>query len=376
MRKHVTITVAVGAVALVGGVIVFGICRAGDDDVSNDRQNAFVQTNLVSNRSDVGAKLTDSNVKNSWGMASLLDGPLWVADNGGNVATVYTLENDVPQLQGAPVKLAAQDNPSAWAPTGLVAIPNPRLFRFEGDKQTKVGAVFVFASEDGRLVAWSPNANSDSGIANTVVTTPNAIYKGLALGTNSDGAFLFATNFHAGTVEAFDTNFTPAPRLRFVDRNIPAGFAPFGIANIDGELFVSFARQDKDKEDDVAGPGNGFVDVFTTRGELVRRLVQRGVLNSPWGMTRAPLGFGKFGGAILIGNFGDGRINAFDNHGNFLGMLRRPNGQPIVINGLWSLMFGAFTGAGPEDLYFTAGINNEKDGLIGELALESKPGRD
>jgi uncharacterized protein (TIGR03118 family) len=372
----VTITVAVGAVALVGGVIVLGVCHVGDGDLSNDRQNAFVQTNLVSNRSDVRAKLTDPNVKNPWGMASLLDGPLWVADNGGNVATVYILQNDVPQLQGAPVKLAAQDNPTTWAPTGLVANPNPNKFKFEGDKQTKVGAVFVFASEDGRLVAWNPNANSDSGIANTVVTTPNAIYKGLALGTNSEGAFLFATNFRAGTVEAFDTNFTPVSKHRFVDRNIPAGYAPFGIANIDGELFVSFAKQDADKEDDVAGPGNGFVDVFTTRGELVRRLVQRGVLNAPWGMTRAPLGFGKFGGAILVGNFGDGQINAFDNRGSFLGTLRRPNGQPIVINGLWALMFGAFTGADPEDLYFTAGINDEKDGLIGELSLPSASGRD
>jgi len=373
MRKHVAITAAVGVVVVFGGAIVIGVCVAGDG--SNDRQNAFVQTNLVSNRSDVGAKLTDPNVKNPWGMASLLDGPLWVADNGGNAATVYILQNDVPQLEGAPVKLAAQDNPTAWAPTGLVVNPNPRQFRFEGDNKTKVGAVFVFASEDGRLVAWNPNANSDSGIANTVVTTPGAIYKGLALGTNSNGAFLFATNFRAGTVEAFDTNFTPAPRLRFVDRNIPTGYAPFGIVNIGGELFVSFAKQDADKEDDVAGPGNGFVDVFSTRGELVRRLVERGVLNSPWGMTRAPIGFGKFGGAILIGNFGDGRINAFDNHGSFLGTLRGRNGQPIAINGLWSLMFGAFTGADPEDLYFTAGINDEKDGLIGELSLASR-GRD
>jgi uncharacterized protein (TIGR03118 family) len=368
MRKQVGIVAAAGAVIVIGGAIVISIAHTDDDERGTDRQNAFLQTNLVSNRSDVRAKVIDPHVKNPWGMASALGGPLWVADNGASASTVYTLQNDVPQIQGLVVKLAAQDHPDKWAPTGLVHNPNPHQFRFQGEKQ-KVGAVFIFASEDGRIVAWNPEANADDTIANTVVTTPNAIYKGLALATNADGNFIFATNFHAGTVEAFDTSFTPNSRFRFIDRNIPAGFAPFGIANIDGELFVSFAKQDADKEDDVAGAGNGFVDVFTTRGELVRRLVSRGALNSPWGMTRAPIGFGKFGGAILIGNFGDGRINAFDNHGNLLGALRGRNGQPIVINGLWALMFGVFTGADPEDLYFTAGINDEKDGVIGELSL-------
>lgn len=368
MRKHLVITATVGAVALLGGAIVVGVARAGDDERGMDRQSAFLQTNLVSNLTNVGAKVTDSHVQNPWGLAAAPGGPLWVSNNGASVSTVYTLKNEVPQIQNLVVKLGPQDNPTAWAPTGLVWNPNPNQFTFQGDKQ-KVGAVFIFASEDGRIVAWNPSANGDNTIANTVVSTPNAVYKGLALATNADGNFIFATNFHAGTVEAFDTSFAPAPKLRFVDRNIPTGFAPFGIANINGELFVSFAKQDADKHDDVAGAGNGFVDVFTTSGELVRRFVSRGVLNSPWGMTRAPLGIGQFGGAILVGNFGDGRINAFDNSGSFLGTLRGRNGQPIVINGLWSLMFGTFTGADPEDLYFSAGINDEVNGLIGELSL-------
>lgn len=373
MRKHLVITAAAGAAALLGGAIVVGVARAGDDDErGTDRQSAFVQTNLVSNLSTVGAKITDHRVENPWGMASAPGGPLWVANNGAAVSTVYTLKNEVPQIQGLAVTLAPQDNPTAWAPTGLVWNPNPNQFTFQGSKQ-KVGAVFIFASEDGRIVAWNPSANGNDTIANTVVSTPNAVYKGLALATNADGNFIFATNFHAGTVEAFDTSFTPAPKLRFVDRNIPTGFAPFGIANINGELFVSFAKQDAAKHDDVAGPGNGFVDVFTTSGELVRRFVSRGVLNSPWGMTRAPIGFGQFGGAILIGNFGNGRINAFDNSGNFLGALRGRNGQPIMISGLWTLMFGMFTGADPEDLYFSAGINAEQNGLIGELSLVTGP---
>ena len=366
MRKQLGILAAASAAALIGGAFLVGVARAGDDELGADQQNAFVQTNLVSNGSAVRAKVTDPRVVNSWGMASVLGGPLWVANNGGAVATLYTLQNDVPQIQGLAVKPA---NPNTWAPTGLVNNPNANQFMFQGDKHTKVSAVFMFASEDGRIVAWNPNANTDGTLANTVVTTRNAIYKGLAIGTNPDGSFIFATNFHAGTVEAFDTSFQPAPKLRLVDRNIPTGFAPFGIANVGGELFVSFAKQDAKKQDDVAGAGNGFVDVFTTRGELVRRLVMRGALNSPWGMARAPLGFGKFGGAILIGNFGDGRINAFDDNGRFLGALRGRNGQPIVIEGLWSLLFGSFTGADPEDLYFTAGPNDESDGLIGELSL-------
>jgi uncharacterized protein (TIGR03118 family) len=371
MRKHLVITAAAGAAALFGGVVVVGVARAGDDDRAA-QQLAYEQTNLVSNRPDVRAKVTDRNVQNPWGLAAAPGGALWVANNGSSASTLYTLQNDVPSIVNLVVKLAAQDKPTEWKPTGIVWNPSANQFKFQGDKKTDVAAVFIFASESGRIVAWNPNANGDSSIANTVVTTPNAIYKGLAFATAEDGGnMIFATNFHAGTIDVFDATFKPVTKIRFVDRNIPSGFAPFGIAEINHELFVSFAKQDKNKEDDVAGPGLGFVDVFTPGGELVRRLVSRGPLNAPWGMVRAPLGFGTFGGAILIGNFGDGKINAFDNRGSYLGTVRGANGQPIVIHGLWALMFDTFQGAGTEDLYFSAGINNEKDGLIGEIAFGS-----
>lgn len=378
MKKHVAITAVVGTAALLGGaIIIVGIARTGDDDRGGDRQGAYQQTNLVSNRSDLRAEVTDRNVQNPWGMAAAPDGPLWVANNGSSTATLYTLHDDVPSIVNRVVKLAPHDKPAEWKPTGIVWNPASHQFKFQGDNKTDVAAVFIFASEDGRIVAWNPNANSDSSIANTVVTTPNAIYKGLAFATAEDGGnMIFATNFHAGTVDVFDANFQPVTKVRFVDREIPSGYAPFGIATIEHELFVSFAKQDKDREDDVAGPGFGFVDVFTPGGELVRRLVQRGPLNAPWGMVRAPLGFGRFGGAFLIGNFGDGKINAFDNRGKFLGTLRTANGQPIVIRGLWALMFDTFQGAGTEDLYFSAGINDEKDGLVGEIAAASASGRE
>ncbi|HEX3762586.1 MAG TPA: TIGR03118 family protein [Kofleriaceae bacterium] len=344
----------------------------GDDDRSSDQQNAFVQTNLVSNRSDVGAGVVDPNLKNPWGVSAALGGALWVSANGTSAATLYNLANDKPMVQGLVVK--PQDNPNDWAPTGQVFNDNSMLFRFRGSTGLPVSAVFIFASEDGRIVAWNPAANGSNGgaIANTVISTPNAVYKGLALGNTGAGTFLFATNFHAGTVDVFDSGFKLMPDLRLVDRNIPSGFAPFGIANIDGLLFVTYAKQDAAKHDDVAGPGNGFVDVFNPNGQLVRRLVSRGPLNSPWAVVRAPLDFGKFSGAFLVGNFGDGKINAFDNNGSFLGALRRTNGQPIAINGLWALIFGRFQGADADDLYFTAGINNEKDGLIGEISVATR----
>jgi uncharacterized protein (TIGR03118 family) len=371
MRKHLAITAVVGA-ALIGGAIVVGVARAVDADRGDDRQGAFQVTRLVSNRPDVGAKVTDPNVVNPWGAAFAPGMPLWVADNGAHALTVYTLRNDVPQVGNLVVKLGPQDNPEQWAPTGLVWNPNPHQFIIP---HTTFGATFIAVSEDGKIVAWNSNANSIYGglsTATVVRTEAGSVYKGAALGTNPDGNFLFVTNFRSAKVEVYDASFNECTKFAFTDRDIPPGFAPFGIENIHGELFVTFAKQDKDKEDDVAGPGLGFVDVFTTSGKLVRRLASRGTLNAPWGVARAPLGSGKFGGAILIGNFGDGRINAFGNRGEFLGQLRNRNGQPITIEGLWALKFGRFQGADPEDLYFTAGINDEKDGLIGEVSVSGR----
>jgi uncharacterized protein (TIGR03118 family) len=369
MRKHLAITAAVGGVALLGGAIAIGVARAGDDERSDERQGAFQQTNLVSNIQGL-AKVRDRNVVNPWGAAFAPGGPLWVADNGSHALTVYTLNpsNDMPQIANLVVRLGPQDSPDTWAPTGLVFNPNPNQFFVPN---TKFGATFIAVSEDGKIVAWNPSANPISGglsAATLVRTEAGGVYKGAAFGTNPEGNFIFVTNFRTARVEVYDVNFNEVTKFAFTDRDIPSGFAPFGIENIAGELFVTFAKQDKEKEDDVAGPGLGFVDVFTTSGKLVRRLVSRGPLNAPWGLARAPLGFGRFGGAILVGNFGDGRINAFDNRGQFLGQLRLRNGQPIKIDGLWALKFGGFQGADPGDLYFTAGINNEKDGLIGEIS--------
>jgi uncharacterized protein (TIGR03118 family) len=197
------------------------------------------------------------------------------------------------------------------------------------------------------------------------------VYKGLALVTTPAGNFLYATNFRFGTVEVFDSSFQLVNS--FTDPTIPAGFAPFGIHNIGGKLFVTYAKQDAAKHDDDAGPGNGFVDVFAPNGDLLQRFASEGRLDSPWGVTLAPSSFGEARGDILVGNFGDGRINEFDaSSGKFLGQLRSSSGGPLTIPNLWGLRFPAGSlNAVPNALYFTAGINHETDGLFGDIVPNS-----
>jgi uncharacterized protein (TIGR03118 family) len=199
----------------------------------------------------------------------------------------------------------------------------------------------------------------------------NAVYKGLAQAVASDGhTYLYAANFRSGRVEAYDGTFTPVelPGGLFVDTKIPAGFAPFNVQELAGQLYVSYAKQDATLHDDVAGQGNGFVDVFTNDGAFVKRLVTRGQLNSPWGLALAPASFGRFGGALLVGNFGNGKINAYNiNNGARLGELRGTNNKPIAIDGLWGLRFGNGNAAKTGELLFSAGPDGESHGLLGKI---------
>jgi uncharacterized protein (TIGR03118 family) len=235
-------------------------------------------------------------------------------------------------------------------------------------------SVFIFDTEDGTISGWNPTF-PDKSHAILAVDRSNvgkgAVYKGLAIGSNSSGTFIFATNFRFGTIEMFDSNFKLV--RSFADQRLPQSFAPFGIQNIGGNLYVTFAKRNGAKHDDVAGPGNGFVDVFDTSGNLIRRLIARGSLNSPWGLALAPANFGQFSNDLLVGNFGDGHINAFDpDTGAFLGQLRDQNGNSITIDGLWSLQFGNDAVAGPSnELFFTAGIDGEAHGLFGDIQSES-----
>lgn len=333
---------------------------------AQESANAYRQTNLVSNGA-IPAANTDADLQNAWGIAFLPGTPFWIADNGTGLATLY---DGTGAKQSRVVHIPAPPSASQGAtaaPTGIVANPTSQ-FQLPN---TTLPSLFIFATEDGTIAGWNPSL-SDPGSAVIVVDNSQsdmgAVYKGLALGSNANGNFLFATNFRSGAVDVFDSNFAPAKVAgTFTDPNLPPGFAPFGIRNVDGDLFVTFALQDEGKHDDVAGQGNGFVDIFDTDGHLIRRFASQGDLNSPWGITRTSFDFGRFSGNILIGNFGDGRINAFDPSGGFLEQVQDPDGKPIVIDGLWSLTFGGAAKSDPDTLYFTAGPNAEKDGLFGSI---------
>jgi len=236
------------------------------------------------------------------------------------------------------------------------------------------GDLFIFDTEDGTVSGWQPSFGNDAMLRFPPPhTTSNAVYKGLALGVDNGKTELFATNFRSGQVDVLAANYnlvTLSPSA-FTDPELPAGYAPFGIANINNLLYVTYALQNDAKHDDVKGPGHGFVDVYKTNGILVGRFASRGTLNSPWGIALAPAeGFGSASGHILIGNFGDGGINVFDRDGDSDGFLTDANGDSIAPDGLWSLSFGNGKAAGPKTtLFFTAGPHDETDGLFGKIEV-------
>jgi uncharacterized protein (TIGR03118 family) len=338
---------------------------------------SYVQTNLVSDIPGLAAH-TDPNLRNPWGTSVGPGSPIWVSDNGAGVTTLYDGGGNarplVVTIPAAPSSGAA----ATGTPTGQAFNafdPSSSDFVVSNPANGQSGpAFFLFATEDGTISGWNPNVDpthaviaADRSTATDAAGDIGAIYKGLTLVTTASGKFLYASNFRFGQVDVFDNHFNLVNS--FTDPSLPAGFAPFGIHNIGGHLFVTFAKQDADKHDDVSRPANGFVDEFAPNGDLIRRFVSRGQLDSPWAVTLAPPTFGVFGGDILVGNFGNGRINAYDPlTGEHLGQLSDANGGPIEIPGLWGLRFAPATpGAGPNTLFFTAGINREADGLFGDV---------
>lgn len=385
---------AIAAIMIAGSTAV----RA-DDEHSRDRRNSYVVTPLVSNLAGK-AKFQDPVLQNAWGVAfSPAGSPFWISDNATGCSTLYdgtgvksALQVSIPlpgnvvpaaDCQAVKPPPAPAPKPGPAAPTGMIWNPSS-AFVVPGTVSPAnpkgIPAVFIFDTEDGTISAWAggltPPANAVIAANNSKSPTPanGAVYKGLAFGVNIHGAFLFATNFRAGTIDVFGPPnpagglFTPATTDGgFADPQIPAGYAPFGIQNIDGDLFVTYAKQNAQKHDDVAGRGNGFVDVFDTNGHLLRRFAGRGPLNSPWGVARASFAFGRFSGEILVGNFGDGKINVFDSRGRFIDELDGPYGRPLVIDGLWTITLGGGAKSSSDTLYFTAGPNDETNGLFGTI---------
>ncbi|KIG01891.1 TIGR03118 family protein [Caballeronia concitans] len=360
-----------GVVACGAAIATLMSCGGGSGSNSNNTpaQSSFTVTALVSDGA-VQAAHTDPNLKNPWGVAFNPKGFVWVADNGTNVATLYD-GNGAPQP--LVVAIPAGMNGSA-SPTGIVF--NGTQSFIVNEKGMAGVAAFIFAGEGGTITAWAPAVGPTNAFIMYDDGAGGAVYKGLALAASNNNSFLYATDFHNNKIDVFNTSFKKVVMPgAFKDPAIPAGFAPFGIQAIGSNLFVTYAMQDAAKHDDVAGAGLGMVDVYDTAGNLKQRFATGGPLNAPWGIAPAPANFGSLSGAILIGNFGDGTINAFNaSTGQPMGRLNGPNGSPIVEHGAWGIAFGNDLSDQPSNtLFFAAGPNDEANGVYGRIDLNTTP---
>jgi uncharacterized protein (TIGR03118 family) len=327
----------------------------------------YVVHNLVSNQAGK-ADHQDANLQNAWGIVFGPTTPVWVSDNTSGVATIYDGNGNLIQV-GSPPQPAVTI--PGGAPTGITFNPSGADFQITcGTPSTTAAATFLWATENGIIAAWRAACGSTAvTIPSTAV--PNGVYKGIAIA--GDGALdfrLFAADLFNGKIQVFDHNFMPTTAPGgFVDPNLPPGFAPFNILSLQGNLYVAYAFHVAGDHDETAGKGLGIVDVFDADGFLIERVATGGKLNAPWGMAIAPADFGKFSGMFLVGNFGDGTINAFDTKNNtFAGQLRTGNGQVLVIDGLWGIAFGNNFRAQPANtLFFAAGPDDESNGLYGTI---------
>jgi uncharacterized protein (TIGR03118 family) len=334
---------------------------------SNGLAQHYQRTDLTADNSSTSpAPNIDPNLVNPWGMARSSGSPWWISDNGTSLSTLYDSTGLPKSLV---VSIPAPNGQPGGTPTGTV-------FNYTGAFEVGPGqsAIFLFATEDGTISGWNPGANATNAILK-VNHSGNAVYKGLALATTAQGPRLYATNFQTGGVEVFEGHFHPVRVVGgFLDPNLPPNYAPFGIQNVGGNIVVTFAHRKPGSLDEDHGAGLGFVDVFDTSGRLLLRLQHGPFLNAPWGIAQAPGDFGPFSHRLLIGNFGDGWIHAFNAvSGKLEGTFLDQNGAPIAIGGLWGLSFGgenANSGLATE-LFFTAGANDEADGIFGKITATS-----
>ena len=322
----------------------------------------FVQVNLVANNANYGAAHIDPTLVNPWGIAIAAGGIFWPASQGTGLSQLYTSEGVTVR---PPVIIPGPFTPSGGNPTGDV-------FNATADFRLPNGqpARFIFAGLDGVISGW----NGGPAAIRMVNQVGRSVYTGLALANSAGSNFLYAADFMAREIDVFDRNYVQVS-MPFTDPSLPDGYSPFNIQNIEGKLYVMYAKVGADGRDD-PGPGNGFVSIFNPDGSFVSRFISRGQLNAPWGIAKAPATFysddntGKHavGATILVGNFGDGHINAYTLEGESLGQLRS-HGNPIVIDGLWAITFPPATAAAIDKnrLYFAAGPNHEQDGLFGYI---------
>lgn len=374
-----------GAVTLVacGGGSGGGAVSSSASQPVSQMAGGFADTALVSDKSGVVATATtiDANLSNPWGLAIAPGLPFWVADNNNNLSTLYSGTGVVETASITGNNDVGIDIPASAA--GVPANPTGQVYNGGGGfliatSAGKESALFIFDGEGGTIAAWANGSGAtavtayDDGVANGA---NHAVYKGLALGTVNGATFLYATDLHNNKVDVFDTNFTKPAAMqgKFVDPTLPAGFVPFGIAALNDQLYVSYAKQDAAMHDETTGAGLGYVDVFDFSGNFVSRFASAGALNAPWGMAVAPAGFGSLAKDVLIGNFGDGKINIFAPNGTELATSKGPlmvtNGGTITIPGLWSLVFGNGDSDKPQTtLFYTAGFADQTDGVFGSIS--------
>ena len=344
---------------------------------------AYKQTNLVSDIQGLAQNppngQPDTQLVNPWGLAASSTSPWWVSDNNAGVSTLYSGQG---VKQGLVVNIPSPLNGVAGTPTGVV-FTGSAGFAFQA-KGSKAGAAFTFVTEDGTVVAWGPAIDpqdlpNDAFVVVGKSTGPTAtgpVYKGATIAQMTPGGpfFLYVTNIRSGRIEVYDTNFNPvtlpgedASNPAFIDREIPKGFAPFNVQEVNGNLYVTYAKQNATKHDDFDFPGFGFVDKFSPQGKLLQRLENGPWLDAPWGVALAPANFGFFSNHLLIGNAGSGEIAVYDaDSGRFVDLLRDASGHAIQNDRLWALRFGNDQGAGPSNwLFFTAGVSDEVHGLFG-----------
>jgi uncharacterized protein (TIGR03118 family) len=354
--------------------------------VVQQMSSGFADVALVSNKTGVVATTTviDANLSNPWGLATAPGLPFWVADNNGNVASLYSGTGKIETSAVTGSNATAIAIPASAA--GVAANPTGQVYNGTGGflittSKGQETALFMFDGEGGTIAAWAQDSGAtavtayDDGVDNG---TEHAVYKGLAMGTVGGANFLYATDLHNNKVDVFDTTFAKPAAMqgKFVDPTIPAGYVPFGITAFNKQLYVTYAMRDPALHDEVTGAGMGYVDVFDFSGNFVSRFASAGALNAPWGIAPAPAGFGSFEGDLLIGNFGDGTINIYTPNGTSLATSKGPltdaAGTTVTIPGLWSLVFGNGDADKPDTtLFYTAGFADQTDGVFGSIAVSS-----
>jgi uncharacterized protein (TIGR03118 family) len=366
---------------LIGAALAAALASCGgggDDHMSNTPMppvavtpsiaSAFATRPLVAD-AGTGAAHIDAKLINAWGIAFNPNGFVWVANNGSSTSTLYD-GNGVPQTL---VVAIPTGNAGPSSPTGIVFNGNAGTFQVS-ENGVSGSSAFIFASENGTLAGWSPGVNRNNAIRMVDTGAAGAVYKGLAIASYVGVTYIYAADFRNGRVDVYDSNWNKVtlPGGSFSDPNLPAGYAPFGIQAIGGRIYVAYAQRQAGSIDETKGAGLGIVDVFDASGAFSKRLVMGGALNAPWGLAMAPANFGGASNLLLVGNFGDGKINAYNpDTGAFAGTLSKADRTPIVIDGLWGIAFGNGLNNQPTNtLFYAAGPGDEEHGIYGRIDLQ------